>query len=168
LNRGVVHTPVFGLGSPAWPVVAWPLLRRIRLCALKDSPKAFAPQGEPRWSPREWVETFEDGVWLVARAGSDVVGLLRSKPDPDRSWSRYVEAAWVAPGHRRRGVLRSLLCTEARRSARHGVRQLELWVFDDNCDAYQAYKSLGFLLVPKDPPQRLAGRWEHRLRLLIG
>jgi hypothetical protein len=74
--------------------VAWSLLRQTRLWAIKDSPKAFTPEDdEPRWSPREWVETFEDSVLLVARAGSDVVGLLRSKPAPDRLWSRYVESA---------------------------------------------------------------------------
>jgi L-amino acid N-acyltransferase YncA len=60
-----------------------------------------------------------------------------------------------------------LLRAEARLAAHRGVRQLELWVFEDNCEAYRAYEQLGFRHVLTEPAQRLADRWERKLRLLI-
>lgn len=53
------------------------------------------------------------------------------------------------------------------RSSRCGVRQLDVWVFDDSWAANRAYRLLG-LRPTRDDPQPLAGRWTHKLRLPVG
>ena len=96
-----------------------------------------------------------------------MIGLAKSVSEPGRPWTRYVESAWVAPTHRRRGVLRALLHKLADSDRRTEVTELMLWVLEDNHDAQHAYQALGF--EPTGERQFLPafGRFERRLRLAI-
>jgi ribosomal protein S18 acetylase RimI-like enzyme len=149
----------------------WHLLRDIRLSALAESPRAFLSDlhQEARWGRDEWQCTFEAASWLIAGLGwwsNDIVGLLRSVRDPAHPMSRHVESIWVAPTQRKRGALRALLDELALREHRLGVRDLLLWVLEDNLGAQTAYARLGF--EPTGERQRLPdGRFERRLRLTI-
>jgi ribosomal protein S18 acetylase RimI-like enzyme len=106
-------------------------------------------------------------TWIVARERQNVIGLAKSVSEPGRPASRQVESAWVAPTHRRRGVLRAVLHKLIQINRRMGVTELMLWVLEDNHAAQHAYEALGF--EPTGERQFLPafGRFERRLRLGI-
>jgi predicted GNAT family acetyltransferase len=147
----------------------WSLLRKARLEALLDSPHAFTSSyhQEARWSEAEWRRMLHAARWIVAREAEKVIGLAKSVIEPQLPTARHVESAWVAPTHRRCGVLRALLRKLAEIDSRIGVTHLMLWVLEDNHDAENAYRALGF--EPTGERQFLPafGRFERRLRLGI-
>lgn len=147
----------------------WRLLRAARLAALLDSPHAFTSSyaHESGWEEPEWRRVFDAATCIVAREAEKVVGLAKSVAEPWQPRSRHLEAIWVAPTHRRRGVLRALLQKVAEVDAGIGVTDFMLWVLEDNHDAQNAYKALGF--EPTGERQFLPpfGRFERRLRLDI-
>ena len=147
----------------------WRVLRAARLCALLDSPDAFASSyaSESAWDEMEWQRVLHAATWIVAREAQNVVGLAKSVSVPGRPSTRYVESAWVAPTHRRRGVLRALLDRLAEIDRQMGVTELMLWVLEGNHDAQRAYQVLGF--ESTDDRQYLPdfGQFERRLRLEI-
>jgi GNAT superfamily N-acetyltransferase len=167
-----VLAPVNG-GLPRLKVSApddWRMLRLARLAALQDSPHAFASSHarESAWRDSKWQRLFKTSTWVVAREGQDIIGLAKSVKRRWRPASRYVESVWVAPAHRRRGVLRALLYQLVETCRPTGVTELLLWVLVDNQAAHNAYLALGF--VPTGKPHRLrsVGRFEQRFRLEIG
>ena len=147
----------------------WRVLRAARLYALLDSPCAFTSSyaHESTWGELEWQRVLHAATWIVARDARDVVGLAKSASEPGRPATRYVESAWVAPTHRRRGVLRALLHRLAEIDRQTGVTELMLWVLEGNHDAQRAYQVLGF--ESTDDRQYLPdfGQFERRLRLEI-
>jgi ribosomal protein S18 acetylase RimI-like enzyme len=147
----------------------WRVLRAARLAALLDSPHAFASSyaRESDWSEFDWRRVFDVATCLVARETDKVIGLAKSVAEPWRPRLRHIESIWVAPTHRRRGVLRGLLqgLTQIERS--RGVTELLLWVLEDNYDAQHAYDALGFEPTGERQPLRGFGRFERRLRLPI-
>jgi GNAT superfamily N-acetyltransferase len=149
--------------------IDWRVLRAARLHALRDSPHAFTSSyaHEWRWGELEWRRAFDTATWVVARKAELAIGLARSVGEPEQPAARNVEAAWVAPTHRRRGVFRALLHALAQTERRAGVTDLLLWVLEDNHDARRAYEALGF--EPTGERQFLSafGRFERRLRLSI-
>jgi RimJ/RimL family protein N-acetyltransferase len=147
----------------------WRVLRTARLYALLDSPDAFTSSyaHESAWGELEWRRLFDAATWIVARDTQNVIGLAKSVSEPGRPASRHVESAWVAPTHRRRGVLRTVLHRLVQINRLLGVTELMLWVLEDNHDAQHAYEALGF--EPTGERQFLPafGRFERRLRLGI-
>jgi RimJ/RimL family protein N-acetyltransferase len=144
----------------------WRMLRAARLYALLDSPDAFTSSyaDEAAWSQLDWQRSLRAATWIVAREAQHVIGLVKIVSEPALLASRYVESAWVAPTHRRRGVLRTLLDALAEMSHRIGVTELMLWVLEDNYAAERAYRALGF--EPTGDRQYLApfGQFERQLR----
>jgi ribosomal protein S18 acetylase RimI-like enzyme len=149
--------------------VDWRVLREARLAALLDSPYAVTSTyaHESRWQEREWQRLLDAATWIVARERDEVVGLVKSLTEPAHPTTRYVESAWVAPTHRRLGVLRALLRALVEIDGPIGVTDLMLWVLEENHDAQRAYEALGF--EPTGDRQFLPslGRFERRLRLGI-
>jgi GNAT superfamily N-acetyltransferase len=145
----------------------WRMLRAARLYALLDSPDAFTPSYavESTWSHLDWQRSLRAATWIVAREAQNVIGLAKSACEPALPASRYVESAWVARTHRRRGVLRALLHGLAEIDRQTGVTELILWVFEDNQDAQRAYQVLGFRSTGERQYLPAVGRFERRLRL---
>jgi GNAT superfamily N-acetyltransferase len=160
-------------GLPDLKVLApddWRLLRSARLAALQDSPHAFTSSyaREAAWGDLKWQRLLKTSTWVVVRDGRDVIGLAKSVKARWRPTSRYVESVWVAPTHRRRGVLGVLLYKLAETCRPIGVTELRLWVLVDNHAAYDAYMALHF--VPIGKPQRLralGGRCEQQFKFRI-
>jgi GNAT superfamily N-acetyltransferase len=145
----------------------WRVLRAARLYALLDSPCAFTSSypHELAWGELEWQRVLHAATWIVARdAAQNVIGLAKSASEPGRPAIRYVESAWVAPTHRRRGVLRALLHTLVQINRRIGVTELMLWVLEDNHDAQHAYQALGFEPTGERQFLPALGQFERRLR----
>jgi GNAT superfamily N-acetyltransferase len=110
---------------------------------------------------------FKTSTWVVAREAQDVIGLAKSVKEPGRSELRNVESVWVAPSHRRRGVLSALLYALVEIHRPMGVTELLLWVLEDNHAAWSAYLALGFVPTGERQFLQAFGRFEQRLRLEI-
>jgi GNAT superfamily N-acetyltransferase len=147
----------------------WRVLRAARLMALLDSPNAFTSSYAREFDrgEAEWRRVFDAATCIVAREADHIIGLAKSVAEPWRPWIRHLESVWVAPSHRRRGVLRALIHDLAQIDRQMGVTDLMLWVLEDNYDAQHAYEALGF--EPTGERQFLPafGRVERRLRLAI-
>src|SRR5688572_26573412 len=89
----------------------WEVLRATRLHALQESPDTYTSTYylEAKWDERRWRQLLTAGTWVVAVEQRHVIGIAGLVPDRAVPSSLYVESVWVAPGHRRRGVLRSLI-----------------------------------------------------------
>ena len=112
------------------------------------------------WSEAQWRRLFATATWVVAAEASAVVGIASAV---DRYDGHHIESTWVAPTHRQRGVFRALLRALVDRGrAAQDAHDLLLWVLEDNDEARQAYRRLGF--VPSGERQRLADD-RHELRL---
>jgi ribosomal protein S18 acetylase RimI-like enzyme len=146
----------------------WWVLRATRLRALRDSPLAYTSTHavESAWGSEQWQDQLAAGTWAVALDRGErigVAGLVWPATEPP-----HVEWAWVAPSHRRRGVLRSLIGVLAAEARKAGSPSLMLWVLKDNTDALAAYQKLGFSETAEEQPIRSADpepRYEVRLRL---
>lgn len=122
----------------------WRELRALRLRALEDAPGAFLSDGtdESSRTERAWRETFRRGVWLVAVAEREPVGLARMLCDGVEV--PHIESVWTAPDHRRRGIATALIRWLIDRYRALGATEIRLWVLDANHDARRLYESLGF------------------------
>jgi ribosomal protein S18 acetylase RimI-like enzyme len=151
-----------GLLSP----LDWRVLRAARLRALVDSPDTLTSSyaHESAWGELEWQRVFDAATWIVARDAQNPIGLAKSASEPARPATRYVESAWVAPTHRRQGVLRDLLCALAEINRRMGVTELMLCVLEDNHGAQRAYQALGFQWTGERQFLPALGQFERRLR----
>jgi ribosomal protein S18 acetylase RimI-like enzyme len=149
--------------------VDWRVLRAARLEALLDSPHSFVSSyaHESVWGEQEWLPLFDAARWIVAREDERVIGLVRSVGEPESPSARHLESIWVAPTHRRRGVLRHLLLALAQMERRMGVTHLLLWVLEDNDEAQLAYEALGFKPTGERQFLPAAGRFEQRLTLYL-
>lgn len=132
--------------------VDWPDLRSARLAALCDSPDAFvaALDRELQRGPREWIDSIERLTWVAAREGVDVCGIMcLTAPDPDAPNERYIESVWVAPRHRRQGLVRRMLQKLEEQARAEGAERLQFWVLETNSPAYDAYLKLSFNEMPE-------------------
>jgi GNAT superfamily N-acetyltransferase len=166
-----VLTPVND-GPPDLKVLTpddWRMLRTARLAALQDSPHAFTSSyaRESKWEDLKWQRSLTTSTWLVARDGQDVIGLAKSVKVRWQPASRYVESVWVAPTHRRRGVLGALLYKLAETCRPIGVTELRLWVLVDNRAAINAYLALRFVAFRKPHRLRGLGPFEQQFRFRI-
>jgi ribosomal protein S18 acetylase RimI-like enzyme len=142
----------------------WEALRRLRLRALADAPRAFA-------STLEAELAFPDDVWrrragddpgsatFIASDGGVDIGLARIFAEPDPPGRTHLVAMWVDPGHRRRGVARTLIDRAVRWATEHRADEVILWVADQNAAARRLYERIGFRPtgerqpLPSDPAQ---------------
>jgi GNAT superfamily N-acetyltransferase len=147
----------------------WRVLRAARLYALLDSPCAFTSSyaQELAWGELEWQRALDAATWIVAREAERVIGLAKSVSEPGHPSTCYVESAWVAPTHRRRGVLRALLHRLVEIDRQMGVTELMLWVLEGHHDAQRAYQVLGFKSTDDRQYLPALGQFERRLRLGI-
>jgi ribosomal protein S18 acetylase RimI-like enzyme len=149
----------------------WQELRAVRLKALEQAPDAFMAvlDEEQSWQETEWRQTIKDATWVAARSAGAIIGVARSTVDsvPTR---RHIEAVWVEPSWRRRGVASDLVrwLIEKERKA-EVVQEILIWVIDSNKAARRLYEGLGFEPTG-ERPQSIQGRGsrvEERLRLHI-
>jgi L-amino acid N-acyltransferase YncA len=148
----------------------WKILRDVRLRALEDSPTAYisSRQTEMVWTEARWRRTFEGALWVVARGRQEIVGLTRSvRVERRPAFERHLESVWVEPGHRRTGVLRTLLRYLI--ELEPDVREWLVWVLTDNVEARTVYERLGFQSTgERQPLDDSSDRSEERLRLSLG
>lgn len=103
-----------------------------------------------------WAVRFRNSVvvadrfLLVASVDGDPAGFVWANevlpfiPDSSVGAVGRIEACWVVPAHRKRGVARALVSALETELARRGVRFVEANWLMDNPDAGHAWAALGF------------------------
>ena len=146
------------------------LIRRVRLRSLADAPHAFGAESfeaesalpdeywhelaarvggqDPQWRDRcvSFVVPDGDGD------GADACGTATCYLCPHVTGHAYVTSAWIAPGHRRRGLGRSLVDAAGAWALERGASRLRLWVDDTNPAAADFYVALGFVETGESRP----------------
>ena len=129
-----------------------PLLRTIRLNALRSDPDAFgstyadqAAYPESRWQAMasEAAHGAENAVLIAFRDG-EPAGMVRTVRDGRRPGVFGVYSVWVAPGERRRGVGRALLDAIEEWVRGAGGLELELTVMEGGEAAKALYAAHGY------------------------
>ena len=130
----------------------WLSLKAARLEALEDSPEAFVttPAEEERRTPSEWMASIRWSTWAIARDEGAIVGIacLTAATESDDKRARFIESVWVAPEHRRKGLVRRMLWRLEREARAADAEYLKLWVLKTNDLAYNAYLKLDFSEMP--------------------
>ena len=124
-----------------------PLLRELRLAALRDLPEAFGGSldAEASWSSDAWAERMREASWLVAERDDTCIGLAALSHAPqDRPAEAWLWSWWVAPQARGTGVARAMLKFAERSCAERGWSTLSLGAFTANERAIAAFERLGF------------------------
>jgi ribosomal protein S18 acetylase RimI-like enzyme len=129
-----------------------PLLRRIRLDALRTDPSAFGSTyaDQAAFPARRWQAMAaesargEDMCLLLAFRGPEAAGMVRAVRDPGRPEVFGVYSVWVAPAARRLGVGRALLDAVEEWVRGAGGLLLELTVMEDGEDAQAFYAAQGY------------------------
>jgi ribosomal protein S18 acetylase RimI-like enzyme len=141
----------------------WPLVRDVRLRALREDPGVFGaslPREErfleSHWRMRlrtstTWIAVDDQGV------GRGIVTMMQEPGSPVDD--RHVISLWVAPESRRGGVGWLLLDAVRRAAAEQDARTVSLWLLDGNHAAGDLFVRAGFTrtgerqVVPRDPSQ---------------
>jgi len=104
------------------------------------SPRGFEETWDEAW--RDLGRHAREGAAFLAEDDDEPVGFVFArKPEKGRS---HVTDAYVRPGARRQGVLRSLLAEVVARARELGADQLSLDVLTANADANAVWDRLGF------------------------
>jgi ribosomal protein S18 acetylase RimI-like enzyme len=150
----------------------WPTLRDIRLTALQESPDSFLAtfEQEQVYPEGRWQAEFIRGSWNIGFLQEDPVSLLGVTREPDQPRHEcFLEYLWVARQWRDSGFGNHMVNTVVKRLQADGVRNVFLWVIDDNHRAIRFYERAGF--VSTHVRQQLADRpdrSEERLELRLG
>jgi GNAT superfamily N-acetyltransferase len=124
----------------------WQIARDMRLSALTDSAAAFLgdESTERGYNENQWRRELERHVWFVARLNGKAVGLAKLTRSPDQTDVMHLEAMWVAPDVRRRGVGETLASALEAKASSLGAQVLRLWVLTENRSAQDFCLRLGY------------------------
>ncbi|MFG1627646.1 GNAT family N-acetyltransferase [Kribbella sp. NPDC049227] len=145
LQVGQSRTSVFRLGADDWRT-----LRELRLQALADSPDSFFGEmsAERDYSEKHWRQELDLNVWLTATSNTRQIGLVKLNCNARALDDLHLEALWVTPDMRRRGVGGILVSALESVAATEGAPELRLWVFIENHSARDFYLRLGYTRTP--------------------
>jgi GNAT superfamily N-acetyltransferase len=129
-----------------------PLLRRVRLAALEDSPGAFSStlRREAARTDAEWAERAAAGssgasrLTVFAEGERGVVGLVGGYRTTASSTTVELVSMWVAPGARRAGIGRQLVLAVVDWARETGASEVALGVTSGNDAAERLYAAMGF------------------------
>ena len=103
---------------------------------------------------RQFDETWQDAdrLWMLAKDGEQVVGLLIAAIHTDSPLFRHrrwveVEALYVGPSHRRRGIAHHLLNEAYAWAQTNGLARVQLYVTASNVRAQSVYTEQGFAVT---------------------
>jgi len=137
-----------------------PLLQRLRIAALTESPDAFSPTAaEARshdagyWQrAAERLAASADFVMFTARVGGEGLGLASAQRDA--AGVGHIGAMWVDPQLRRKGAGARLFDTAVAFLRNRGCVEIRLSVTETNAPAIALYRSRGFELTGESEPLR--------------
>lgn len=150
------------------------LLRRVRLRALADSPRAFGAvlADEAGLSDEEWEQRAAAGaagdeqiVFLAFAEDGDPLGMAGGRWFDEEREVVALWGMWVEPAARGCGLAASLVEAVRGWAAASGARWLRLGVVSDGAAAIRFYERLGFVRagderpLTRDPQQRWFEMW---------
>ena len=143
-----------------------PLLRRMRMASLGESPHTFATtfaQAE-QLSDEQWDAvaaahgTGDDQATFVAQLGDEVVGIVGAYLTGNLVLTMV--GLWAAPGHRDSGVGKALLDEVLRFAEAVGADYVRSWLVEPNDSARAFYEQHGFMptgeTIPWEPDPRFS------------
>ena len=121
-----------------------PLLRRLRIAALRDAPDQFAETVAHALArpDQEWIG-FAASAY-VAESSNALVGLVFAFEDAADDTVGCVGGMWVAPASRRQGIGRALLHAVMAWAHGHQLMRLGLWAPAHSPAAVALYQQAGF------------------------
>lgn len=124
----------------------WPIVRDMRLAALRESPQAFlgAFEDELVFQPDDWIKTFESASWHGCFMDDSPVGIAKSSILTEHPDERYIESFWVKPQHRNQRIARLIVRSVVAEAKEEGRRFIRLSVLHKNWAAVAALRQLGF------------------------
>ena len=135
-----------------------PLLRDLRLRALRADPQAFASTAaeEAELSDEEWASraAAAEGVVLIALQDGATVGMAGVRWFDGERRIASLWGMWVDPSVRGSGTGRELLVAVREWAAGHGGRFLRLGVLEGEREATGFYERLGFVRTGEERPFR--------------
>jgi len=137
-------------------VADWPVLRDIRLQALRDAPHAFSStyEGESAFAESVWHQrATRDGSFIAfipeasAAGAAGLAGGLQEAPGVVELVSMFVR-----PQARGRGVGEALIDGVVRWARDKGADSVHLWVTETNKPARRLYEHYGFTATGERQP----------------
>lgn len=124
----------------------WPIVREMRLAALRESPQAFLGvfEDELIFQPDDWIKTFESASWHGCFIADSPVGIAKSSILTEHPEERYIESFWVNPQHRNRRIARLIVHSIVDEARREGRLFIRLSVLHTNRAAIAVIRQLGF------------------------
>jgi ribosomal protein S18 acetylase RimI-like enzyme len=137
-----------------------PLLQRLRIAALTESPDAFSPTAAEALSHDEvyWQRAAEraasnaDFELFTARISGEGLGLASAQRDA--AGIGHIGAMWVDPRLRGRRAGARLFDTAVAFLRERGCNDIRLSVTETNAAAIALYQSRGFVLTGEAEPLR--------------
>jgi ribosomal protein S18 acetylase RimI-like enzyme len=138
----------------------WPLLRDLRLRALRDSPGAFGSTYEREERMREasdwqWWITGTEGVTTVRtyaiQQDEVFVGMATGMVETGQPHTAYLFGMWVEPDCRRRRLGVALLEAVSEWALESQCHEVVLRVVDGNDSASNFYRRQGFVTTSAPP-----------------
>ena len=137
-----------------------PMLRDVRLRALRADPSAFGSSYE-----REVSRTEEDWELRAVRAAEgrtqylvvadhdgSFIGMAGAYQPEGDDEARELYGMWVSPDNRERGIGTQLVDALKDWSIQNGASEIRLWVVQANTSAVKLYQNSGFHATGKAQP----------------
>jgi ribosomal protein S18 acetylase RimI-like enzyme len=123
-----------------------PVLRALRLQALRDSPEAFSStyERELARTTEDWRRWMAPGVTFILEAGGEPRGLVAGSQDPHDFSVVHLMAMWVHPDVRGSGAADALVSSVKVWAAEVGAKQVRLNVVESNSRVRRCYERAGF------------------------
>jgi len=123
-----------------------PLLRKIRLEALAESPEAFGStlDRERARTLVDWQKWLSPSATFVLETATGPEGIAAGVPDSSDPAVVHLMAMWVHPALRSSGAASALVQAVLTWAARRGARSVRLDVIDGNDRARRLYERHGF------------------------
>jgi ribosomal protein S18 acetylase RimI-like enzyme len=136
----------------------WPLLKRLRLEALREAPDAYGSTSAEAVSHDDewWISIATRFGWFVSAPASrpaEAVGLVGGVPGVEPGITAVI-SMWIAPSRRGRGVAAELLDAVERWARANGAVSLTLGVANGNEQALRLFRRVGFALTGETEPLR--------------
>jgi len=94
--------------------------------------------------PRLWFQHFTGTSWVAEDESDRLVGFIVGFVSPDRPGEAYVHMVGTSPGHRRRGLGRTLYERFLADVAERGIRRVTSVTWPGNRGSIAFHRALGF------------------------
>ncbi|MFJ3310824.1 GNAT family N-acetyltransferase [Streptomyces sp. NPDC086549] len=170
-STGVVHDGGMVLVVRRAAVEDWAVLRSLRLRALEVDSDAFGSTLDHELAQPEvfWRERISQDAWFLAWANGQAIGTAAAVAAASgASAERQLDAMWVDPAYRGRGIANALTDAVCAWAKSQGATSLSLTVIDGNETARRLYLRLGFRPTgEREPRPRNPAQIRERLRLRL-